>query len=273
MNFQVVVDALRKILADIVNFIPNLINGLIILLVGYLVARLVRWLLAAVLRRARLDEAVERAGLMGALRGLKVQTAFSTLVGQAAFALLLVSFLITSTRIMGLEPVARLFERLLAFLPTLLAALIVFLLGGVVAQFVGRLVAESGAENAPRLGRLLQHVLSLFVVIIALGVMGIDTALLVTAVTIGIASLGLAAGLALGLGARRAVTHIISGYYVRQRFRVGQPIEVAEVSGDVSGIGRVNTVVRTPEGDVVLPNETLVESVVRAPRRRPEGEG
>ena len=41
MNFQVVIDALTKIFTDIVNFIPNLVNGLIILLVGYLIARLV----------------------------------------------------------------------------------------------------------------------------------------------------------------------------------------------------------------------------------------
>ena len=55
MNFQIVLDALVKIFTDIVNFIPNLVNGLIILLVGYLVARLVSSLIGFILRQIKFD--------------------------------------------------------------------------------------------------------------------------------------------------------------------------------------------------------------------------
>lgn len=55
MNFQIVLDALVKIFTDIVNFIPNLVNGLIILLAGYLVARLVSSLVGFILRQVKFD--------------------------------------------------------------------------------------------------------------------------------------------------------------------------------------------------------------------------
>lgn len=277
MNFQVVVDALTKIVYDIVNFIPRLVNGLIILLVGYLVALVVRWLVRAVLRRAGFDPLVERAGLTGALTGLGVKAPLSEILSQAVFVLLLLSFLITSTRIMGLEPVAQVFEKLLAFLPTLIAALVVFLIGGVAAQFVGNtvtaLAAGAGVNGPGRLGKIVQYLVSLFVFIIALGVLGMDTALLVTAVTIMIGALGLALSLALGLGARGVVRHVLAGYYVRQRFRPGQAIVYEDVSGAVGGVGGVNTLVETSEGAVVLPNGLLLESVVRSPQGPAEPSG
>lgn len=271
MDFQVVIDSLTRIVLDIINFIPNLINGLIILLVGYLIARLVRWLIANVLQRIRFDPLVERTGITGSLRGLGVQTPLSQIVAQTIFTLLLLSFLITSTRLMGLEAVARLLEQLLLFLPNAIAALIVFLLGGIVAKFTGDLVTTfatgAGLTYARRLGRLVQYLISVVVVILALDVLGIDTSLLVTALTILIGAFGLAIGLALGLGARSTVHHVLAGYYLRQRFPVGQSISFGNVQGEISGIGSVNTVVAGAEGTVIVPNAALLSALIRVPPR------
>jgi small-conductance mechanosensitive channel len=266
MNFQVVIDSLTKIVVDIVNFIPNLINGLIILLVGYLVSRFVRWLLRFVLTRLRFDPLVERTGITGSLRGLGVKMSLSEIVAQTIFTLLLLSFLITATRLMGLAAVATLLERLLEFLPNIIAALIVFLLGGIVAKFMGdtvRTLAAGGVSYAARLGRFVQYLISVFVVVVALQTLGIDTSILVTALTLLIAAFGLAIGLALGLGARPVVRHILAGYYLRQRFAVGQSIATGQVRGEVGGIGGVNTVLTTAEGRVVIPNSVLLESTVQ----------
>lgn len=266
MNFQIVIDSLTKIATDIINFIPNLINGLIILFIGYLISLLVRWIVSFVLRRVKFDELMERTGITGSFKMFGIETPLSSIFSQAVFVLLLLSFLITSTRIMSLEPVAQLFERLLTFVPTLLAALIFFLIGGLAAQFLGNtasaVAATSGISSPSRVGQLVQFLIIVFVVILSLGIMGLDTALLVTTVTIMIAAFGLALGLALGLGAKRVVQHILAGYYLKQRFRTGQSVTINDVSGTVAGIGGVNTVVRSSEGSVVLPNETLLESIV-----------
>ncbi len=270
MNFHIVIESLQKIVLDIVHFIPNLVNGLIILFVGYIVAMIVRWIVKLVLRYTRFDPLIERTGITGAMRGLGVKMPLSIILAQTVFALLLISFFITATRLMGLLAVSQLLERVLAFLPSLIAALIVFLLGGMVSQFAGNLVTSvaiaAGLSYAKRLGNIIQYMISLFVVILALGVLGIDTALLVTVVTIVIASFGLAFGLALGLGARSVVHHILAGYYLRQRFSAGQTIELNQVSGALRGVGSVNTVATTAEGTVVFPNGILLESLVRSPR-------
>jgi small-conductance mechanosensitive channel len=270
MDFQIVIAALTKIVTDIIDFIPRLIYGTIILLIGTLVALLVRAVLRFVLRRLHFDPLVERTGITGTLRGLGIKTPLSDIVAQTIFALLLLSFLITAARLMGLDPVARVLEQLLIFLPNLIAAVIVFLVGGIVAKFLGDLVAGvvrgAGLTYASRIGSLVQYLISLFVVILALSTMGLDTSILVTAVTILLAAFGLALALALGFGARTVVQHILAGYYMRQRFTVGQLLTLDQTRGAVSNIGTVNTVVTTPTGDVVIPNRLLVESIVESPR-------
>ncbi|GAB4122481.1 MAG: hypothetical protein Fur005_09310 [Roseiflexaceae bacterium] len=268
MGFQTVIDALTKIFTDILSFIPNLVNGVIILVVGYLIARGLRWMLIVLLTRLKFDPLIERAGITGTLRGLGVKASPSSLFAQTIFAFLLLSFLITSTDLMGLGAVSRLLQQLLDFLPNIIAAMVLFLLGGVVAQFIGGVVTTaavaSGLSYAQQAGRFIQHLLSLFVAVLALGQLGIDTAILVTAITIMIAAFGLAISLAVGLGARTVVTHIMAGFYMRQRLPNGQDIEVGEVRGTVASVGGVNTVVATNDGDVVVPNAVLLESVIRA---------
>jgi small-conductance mechanosensitive channel len=166
-----------------------------------------------------------------------------------------------------LAAVAQLLQQLLTFLPNVIAAGIVFLLGGLVAQFAGNLVTalanSGGLSYAGRVGRFVQYLISLFTAIIALGVLGIDTALLVTAITIMIGAFGLALGLALGLGARRVVHHVLAGYYVRQQFRIGQDIVLGDQRGQVQSVGGVATEIATDRGSVSVPNGMLLESLVQ----------
>ncbi|MFN8481192.1 MAG: hypothetical protein U0074_25635 [Kouleothrix sp.] len=65
MNFQVVIDLLTKIVTDIIHFIPNLVNGLIILMIGYLIARLVRWILGTALSKLKFDPSLSALASQG----------------------------------------------------------------------------------------------------------------------------------------------------------------------------------------------------------------
>ena len=259
---------------DIASFLPDVVNGLIVLLVGYVIARIVGWLVRLVLTRTGLDDLAERRGIGGGLRGLGIGLTPSRLIAQTVFGLLFLSFAITAVRLMRVETVAALLERLLDFVPNVIAALLVFLLGSMVAQLAGNWVsliaAAGGLGYAQQLGRLVQYVVVLFVMVLALGVLGIQVGLLVTAITIMIGAFGLAIGLALGLGARTIVYHILAGYYVRQRYQPGQTITLGAMSGEVSGTGSVNTVVTMDEGSTIVPNGVLLEATVRAARATPQ---
>jgi small-conductance mechanosensitive channel len=151
-------------------------------------------------------------------------------------------------------------------LPSIIAALIIFVLGGMVAQFAGGLVTSaltaSGIAGPERGGRLVQYLITMFVVILALGQLGVDTAILVTALTLGMASFALALALALGLGTRGIVQQILAGYYLRQRLSGARGVRYGDVLGDVETIGAVNTTLRTADGLAIVPNQALLDAVL-----------
>ena len=275
MNFQVLLDQLRQVITDILNVLPAIINGLILLLVGYLIAWLVRQVLRFILGRLGFDALMDQTGIADGLRRIGITTPLSGLAAQVVFVLLLLSFAITATRLMGLVAIATVFEQILTYLPTAIAALIVFLIGSFAADYagdlVGRIGAGSGLGYARTLGRIIQYLLTAFVIVLALSVIGVDISILVTALTIMVGAFGLALGLALGLGARQVVLHILAGHYVRDQFTIGQQITHGGVQGAVSSIGSVYTVVATEDGSMVIPNSMLLETAVRAgPQPQPE---
>src|SRR5207253_1703127 len=83
MNFQPVIDSLIKTFTDIINFTPRLVNGLIILLVGYIISALVRWILRLIFRSVRLDQLADRAGINNAMSSLGVRGSLSEILAQA----------------------------------------------------------------------------------------------------------------------------------------------------------------------------------------------
>lgn len=270
MDVQLVINQLIQVLTDIINFIPQLINGLIVLLIGYLIAAIFRLVLRFILQRLRFDAWMDQRSVSDTLRGLGITVPLSRIAAQIVFFLIILSFVITATRLMGLEPVAAVLEQVLAYLPTAVAALIVFLIGSIAARFVGHVVntlaSGSGLGYGGRIGRLVQYLITIFVVVLALGTLGVETAVLIMAITIFLAAFGLALGLALGLGARHVVYQILAGFYTRQRFLEGQTIAVQEVQGEVSSVGGTNTVVTTTTGIIVIPNSVLFESIVQSPQ-------
>src|SRR5579863_4438842 len=92
MNFQPVIKALTDIILQILDFIPHLVNGLIILIVGYLVSWLVRWVIRFVLRVARLDQVAQRVGITATLSSLGVRAPLAEIVAQIVFFFLILSF-------------------------------------------------------------------------------------------------------------------------------------------------------------------------------------
>ena len=263
-----IIKALTDMYTQIVNFVPRFITGLIVLLIGYLVSRLFRWIITFVLRRIRFDTIMERTGITTALAGLGVRAPISAVIGGAIYFFLLLSFAITSTRIMGLDAIADILQRVLTYLPQAVGAAIVVIGGSLVARFLGTttatVAAAAGIGYSSALGRLVQYLITIFTFILALGLLGVDTGILTTTLTVLIASAGLAIALAFGFGARETVHHIVSGHYVRQTFRIGQTVTVGDQAGTIRAIGTVKTTLDTPGGgQLTVPNALLIESIAR----------
>lgn len=278
MSFQPVLDSLNKILTDILDFIPRFINGLIILIVGYLICLLVRWILNRIFRAVRLEQLADRTGISAVVRGLGVRAPLPRILSQIVFFFLLLSFATAAVRLMGLIAVAELLENVLRFVPRAISAALLLIFGSMLARFLGNTIAAV-AENVnisygAALGKILEYAIVIFSAVLAISTLGVDTTLLTSSLTIIVASVGLAIALTFGLGSREAAKNVIAGYYVRQNFLPGQPLSFGEYSGIVRSTSGAYTIIEvTGEGGatstVSLPNTLLLENAIAARNNPP----
>jgi small-conductance mechanosensitive channel len=272
MNFQPVIDSLTKIVLDILGFIPHFVNGLIILIVGYLISAGIRWLVRFILHRVHLQELADRAGIVTAMRGLGIRAPLPEIIAQILFFFLFLSFATAAVRLMELLAVADLLESLLLFIPKAISAAILILFGSMLARFLGNtLTAVADSVNitySRALGRIVEYAIVSFVVVLGISTLGVDTTILTSSLTILIASAGLAIALTFGLGSRESARNVIAGFYVRQNFHPGQQVTLGEYSGTLRSIAGAYTVLDTidengEQGTVSLPNLLLMQHAVR----------
>ncbi|OHC29749.1 MAG: transporter [Pseudomonadales bacterium RIFCSPLOWO2_12_59_9] len=264
---QSLIAAMTALWTKVAGFIPNLFVALILVLLGFVVAKLLDTLLSKLLGKIGLDRLMAGTGLTKLLGRAGIQVPVSTLIGKIVYWFVLLIFLVSAAESLGLERVSSTLDALALYLPKVFGAALVLLAGVLLAQLVSGLVrgaAEGvGLEYAHGLSRVAQGLVIIISISVAIGQLEVKTDLLNNVIAIVLISVGLAVALALGLGSREIAGQILAGIYVRELYQVGQQVQVGEVEGQIEEIGTVKTILLTDSGELVsVANRTLLEQRV-----------
>jgi small-conductance mechanosensitive channel len=253
---QALVDSFTQAWTQVILLAPKMVAMVAVLVVGYVLAR---WV------------AGEKSGLAKSMHDVGIRRPVPGIVGGIVFWLLMSVFVMAAFNILGLQSVSNAMGEVVNYIPRLLVATVVVVVGLLAATFIRGVVATSadrvGLSYAEYLAGGCYWVLSLLTFIAAFNQLGIQFALLEKLILIG--SAGLAAGFALafGLGGRDVMAGILAGYYVRQRLQAGDTVSVAGFQGTVREVGPVATVIETRDGGLVsrhsIPNSRMLQEAVR----------
>ncbi len=257
---------LNNIVTDVTTWLPRLLGALVLFVVGWIVARLMQFILAGLLRRLGADRLAERAGVTRFLANVGLDTSIANLLAQVIYWLILFVFILAAVESLGLSGVSETIGNLINFLPSVLAAAIILLLGALIARVlgdaVGAMAVQSGVTTGPVLGQAVQYVLLIFAVILALEQLGVETMLLTTVAVALISATALALALAFGLGNRELARNIMAGFHAQELFATGQNVTVGSYNGRLIAIGTVKSIIETEAGQVTVPNSTLIDEAV-----------
>jgi small-conductance mechanosensitive channel len=262
---EVFVNALSQLATTVARFLPSLAAALLILAVGWLVSRSVEIAARRGLRGVGLDRAAIRLHVDEWLAGTGVSSTISEAIARLLFWLLMLTFVLSAVETLGLESVTQTIDRLIAFIPNLIGAGLIFVLGLLLARFLGSAVGSAAAAagvGGARLGFVVQTLGVALVTVIAIQQLGVETGVLVAPLTALLAAAGFAAGLAFALGARPIVTHILAGHFLRQSLPRDVFVEVAGHRGVVQRVGATDTLLRNGDESWSIPNAQLIEHVV-----------
>lgn len=210
----VVADPVKAMLIKIWSYVPVLAGVIVILVVGWLIAKLIESVIVRVLKAVRLDAASDKAGVSNVLAQGEIKLTLSELLGAIIYWLVMLVVMVAALNALNLTVAADLLSRLVEYVPNIIIAIFVLVLGSFLASFVAAIVRTSasnvGIERAKLLGQITQTVLVVFSVIIAIEQLKIATALIALAVNIILAALGLGIALAFGLGCRDIAGKFVS---------------------------------------------------------------
>jgi hypothetical protein len=157
-------DSFRNMLDEVISFLPKLLVFLVILIVGYFIAKLLAKLVNAVLERVGFDRAVERGGVRTALA--RSQYDASDILAKIVFYAVMLFVISTAFGVFGDNPISDYLRAIVAYLPKVFVAILILVIAFAIAAGVKLLVAN--ALGGLSYGRILASAAS--IVIIALGV-------------------------------------------------------------------------------------------------------
>lgn len=195
-------------------FLPRLLAATLILLGGWLLARVFRKVVIKVLRMAHVEQASERAGLDDFLLRGGVRFTTVTLVGQIAYWGVFVVVALAVFNLLGLPVSTSLIEEVVRYVPSVMVALVIIVFGSLLARFLSGAVRtyldNIGVAGARAIGYMTQGALLTFVAVLALEQLRIGGQVLISAFQLAFGGLCLAMALAFGLGGREWAAGILA---------------------------------------------------------------
>lgn len=237
---------------DFLSALPNIIGFLVILIVGWLLASLIARGVAALLRAVRFNEIADRAEIDVFIRRMGVKTDSAGLLALIVKWFVRLIALVVAFDALGLPAVSQVLREFLMWLPNLVVAIFVLVLGGLAAKAIANLVrgavATANAGNPNLLARVAAGLVWAMAIVIAVNQLGIAETLVNTLFMAFVGALALGAGLAFGLGGRETAGRIVEGWYRRRQEIAQKARETAGAAGEVAREQRAEAAARTGAG-------------------------
>ncbi len=249
------------------GYLPSVLGSLTLLIVGWLLARILRSatnkVVTHVLERLARQRVARTKAIDSRIQESQTYQSAPGVVAAIVYFMVLIFFFGAAIEALGLPTISNVVSLVSAYLPRVLAAAIIVFIGLLLGNFVNTLISRAtGVKSlgyAPVVGRASQVLIAIVFLIIAVGQLGIDSTVLVMTLAIVFASTFGAAALAFGLGARTTVGNIIAARYVKRGYRLGDTVRIGDIQGRVTDITETAVVLESSDGRVMVPAERFVE--------------
>jgi hypothetical protein len=228
MNWnELIADPIRQMLTKIMAYLPILLGALIILIVGWIVAKAIRRIIDWLLKTARFDAMADKTGISEVLRKGDLNITAREVVSGLVYWLIMIMVLVMTVDALGLPKASDILASLFAYIPNVIAALLVLVVAMFLAGFVSGIVRiAAGNAKLPKpelLAGISRWAIIIFALTIVLAQLGIAPLLVTATFNIILGGIVLALALAFGLGGK--VSRGIKGKTLREIMR-SQPVPV-----------------------------------------------
>lgn len=231
--------ALTRALGDFMAFIPKLLGALLLLLVGWLISRALEALVSKGLRAIRFNQIADKAEIDQFLAKAGVRMDPASVVGKLVYWFVMLSFLISAFGALGLSQVEGVLAGIIGFIPNVIVAMVVLLLGALAGNFVANLVR--GSVGTARVGdptllaTIARAAVLVFATLMALDQLQIAPTIINTLWMALLGMVALAGALAFGLGGRDLAKRLLEDAYEKGQKKAQEVKSAPQASAQPSG--------------------------------------
>ncbi len=247
--------------------LPNLqfiIQIILIIVVGYIAGRISKAVVKKILYVVGFRRLTARTFTEDVLKATGYKGDVVEFIGDLVKWSIYILTLAVVVQVLGFTTVAGLFNQIIIFVPKLILAILVIIIGFMVADFFGK-VFEEGARKLLRedmlakfSGGLMKYSVSMIAIIIALGLIGLD----INAMLIFFSALLAVIVIVFSLGLRDLIPNFTAGIHLKNTLKVGDRVKVGKYSGVVERIDPFSVLLRVNRKNVIIPNSMLVKEPV-----------
>lgn len=261
------VQSFTNLAESIVAAVPRVAMGIVLVIGALVIAKLIEKALRYTLTKIRFDALVGKTGIDKALQQLGIRQELAVQIPRMVYFLVLLMLAKTAVDALGLVAISDAIGAFFSYLPNIVAALLLLILGSTVGQFAGATVAQSaanaGIEFAPALGKLISSLILFVCAMMAIGQLKIDTDIVRIVTSFILGGAALAFGLSFGLGTRDIVRNLTAGFYVRKLLIIGRPVEIAGHQGVLKAVTATHVILDSGGHETTISNETFLDQIAR----------
>ena len=261
-NFPVVEELLRQF----ADAIPRIAMAIIILIIGLIVSRIIASAVRKILKTLGIDKLSEKLNEIDIIANSNVNVVASKIMSKIIYYLLLLIFIVMATDVLAIDAISQLFQDLINFIPNLIVALIILLLGLIFSDAIRKMVLTlSKSLNLPSanlISNAIFYFLLINVLITALKQTGISTSFVEGNFMILIGGGVLAFALGYGLASKDLVANFLSSFYVKDQFKVGNKVKIEGTEGEIIEMDKTFLRIDTGSSTVLIPiSKTLKDKI------------
>jgi len=261
------------IMADILSWLGTSINQavmpnltiiaqvIVLLIAAYVVGRVVKIFVIKLLNVMGLKKVTSKTWAEGILKAAGYKGTIIGLIGDLVKWLIYILFLAIIIQTLGLPGLAEIFTQIAIFIPRFIGAVLLMVIGFLIADFFGKMFEEAGRrylqdDVLPGLsGGLIKYSISLIGIVMALAMLGLDTSTLIIMFTLVLGTIIVL----LLIGIKDTFPNMTAGIQIKKEFRPGEYIKVGQYSGVIERIDRFSVSLRDRDKRVTIPTSMLIK--------------
>lgn len=258
---KLILDKIWQQILAMFEYIPSIITAFLVLLVGVILAKILRRIIQKILATAGIDKLADKLNEIDIVANTNIDFIPSRFLGSIVYYIVVLVFTMAAVEILGMEAVSNLMTDVINYFPKLISALFVFIIGILLSDLLKKIVQTTceslGIGAAKLLANVAFYFLFLNVVLITMKQAELQTTFMENNISIILGGVILAFSIGYGLASKTLMSNMLGAFYSKDRFQVGDELTIEGKRGTVIGMDSTTLSLRAQEGEIIIPLSKL----------------